>query len=118
MLESGLAASEAPREAGVIGEYPAHREADVVLRDGSTVHVRPIKPSDEPAMLGFLRSLSRESLTLRFFSPAVNLESMARQAANVDYVRGYGLVATTGPTEQIAGHALYVGIDDGRAEVA
>ena len=27
--------------------YPAHREADVALRDGSTVHVRPIRPTDE-----------------------------------------------------------------------
>ena len=24
-------------------EYPASREADVILRDGSTVHVRPVR---------------------------------------------------------------------------
>ena len=53
--------------------YPAHREADVVLRDGSTVHVRPVRPDDEARLLAFFRSLSGESLTLRFFSPAVDL---------------------------------------------
>ena len=28
--------------------YPADRENDVVLRDGSTVHVRPSRPGDAP----------------------------------------------------------------------
>src|SRR6476646_11255497 len=54
--------------------YPAHREADVVLRDGSTVHVRPVQPKDRPALLEFHRGLSKESLALRFFTGAVDLE--------------------------------------------
>ena len=29
--------------------YPAHWEADVVLADGGTVHLRPILPKDEEA---------------------------------------------------------------------
>ena len=29
--------------------YPAHREADVVLRDGSTGRVRTARPEDAPA---------------------------------------------------------------------
>ena len=36
-------------------QYPADREADVVLRDGSTVQVRPVQPADEPRLLAFLR---------------------------------------------------------------
>ena len=39
--------------------YPAYREADVVLRDGSTVHVRPIRPDDEQRLLTFFRTLSK-----------------------------------------------------------
>ena len=31
--------------------YPAHLEADVVLRDGSTVHLRPVRAGDEAALL-------------------------------------------------------------------
>jgi hypothetical protein len=30
--------------------YPRHRETDVVLRDGSTVHVRPVGAEDADAV--------------------------------------------------------------------
>jgi acetyl coenzyme A synthetase (ADP forming)-like protein len=98
--------------------YPAHREAEVALRDGSTVHTRPVRPEDEPELLAFLRSLSEGSLTLRFCSSAVDLEAAARAAVKVDYVRRYGLVATTGQPPRIVGHAMYVGGSEGSAEVA
>jgi hypothetical protein len=48
--------------------YPAHREADVVLRDGAVVHVRPVRPDDEPALVELFRSLSLNSRLFRFFS--------------------------------------------------
>ncbi|MBI4390971.1 MAG: hypothetical protein HY575_03735, partial [candidate division NC10 bacterium] len=41
--------------------YPAYREADVVLRDGSTVHLRPIRPDDEERLLSFFRTLSKST---------------------------------------------------------
>ena len=47
--------------------YPAHRENDVVLRDGSTVHVRPARPDDAPVMEQLLEGLSDRSRRLRFF---------------------------------------------------
>ena len=34
-----------------MSSYPADREADVVLRDGSTIHLRPVRPEDRPALL-------------------------------------------------------------------
>jgi hypothetical protein len=55
-------------------EYPRHREADVVLRDGSTVHVRPSRPDDAPAVRELLTGLSQESIWLRFFSGFPNLD--------------------------------------------
>ena len=48
---------------------PMKPEGDVVLRDGSTVHVRMMRPGDEPGLLGLFQSLSEESRWLRFFSP-------------------------------------------------
>ncbi|HET8631360.1 MAG TPA: GNAT family N-acetyltransferase, partial [Thermomicrobiales bacterium] len=98
--------------------YPAHREADIVLRDGSTIHVRPIRPDDADRLLAFLEGLSDESRTLRFFSPAVNLPAAARRESDVDYVRSFGLIATTGADERIAGDAIYVKTAADRAEVA
>jgi acetate---CoA ligase (ADP-forming) len=40
--------------------------ADVVLRDGSTMRLRPPGPEDAAALLAFFQSLSDESLYLRF----------------------------------------------------
>ena len=50
--------------------YPADREADVVLRDGSTVHVRPVRASDEAAIRAFLETISLESSPGRFGASA------------------------------------------------
>lgn len=98
--------------------YPAYRETDVVLRDGSTVHVRPVRPADETALLAFYQALSPEARLLRFFSPAVDLATQAQRDSHVDYVHTFGLVATAGPDGRIVGHASYAVVDGGRAEVA
>jgi len=49
--------------------YPRHWEADVVASDGGIVHLRPILPSDAPALERFHASLSERTLYLRFFGP-------------------------------------------------
>jgi acetyl coenzyme A synthetase (ADP forming)-like protein len=97
--------------------YPAHREADVVLHDGSTVHLRPVREGDAGALREFLAGLSPESRAFRFFSGAVDLEGAAAAFADVDYAERYGLVAIRGGG-RIVGHGLYVGGPEGRAEVA
>ena len=76
--------------------YPAEREVDVVLRDGSTLRVRPIRPEDEDPMVAFLDGLSERSRAFRFFSPAVDTRRAAQWAVDVDYGDAYGLVATRG----------------------
>ena len=100
--------------------YPAHREADVVLRDGSTVHVRPVRKDDREALSRFLERLSPDSRSLRFFSLGVNLAAAADWAADVDYERRFGLVALGGPRQAVVGHATFNrdDPDDDRAEVA
>lgn len=98
--------------------YQADREADVALRDGSTLRVRPVLQSDEGGLLDLLQGLSSEAVSYRFFSGGPNLRKMARWAADVDYNDHYGLVATTGPKERIVAHAAFVRVDEDRAEVA
>ncbi len=102
----------------VTAAYPAFREADVVLRDGSTVHVRPVRVEDRPALLKFLKGLSLESRAFRFFSGGVDLEREAERFSEVDYGDRYGVVATVGEEGRIVGHALYDRVDRDRAEVA
>src|SRR5512132_2015735 len=100
--------------------YPAHRVADVVLRDGSTVHVRPARRSDAPAVEELLKSLSDRSRWLRFFSGFPNLERAVQWATEVDYQRSYGLVATSGGDGRLVGNAGFERLPDHpeRAEVA
>jgi acetate---CoA ligase (ADP-forming) len=97
--------------------YPASREADVVLRDGSTVHLRPVRPDDEGRLLDFFRGLDLRSQSLRFFSGAPDLEGSARLMANVDYRTTYGLVAVR-EDERVVGHGLYAQTRPGEAEIA
>ena len=49
-------------------DYPAHWEADVVLRDGGTAHLRPIRPDDADRLRRFHSRLSDETIYFRFFS--------------------------------------------------
>jgi acetyl coenzyme A synthetase (ADP forming)-like protein len=105
---------------GTRAAYPAHREADVVLRDGSTVHVRPVQPADREALKKFLERLSPDSRSLRFFSLGVNLDGAAQWAADVDYDLRFGLLALGGTRQAVVGHATWSrdDPDDDRAEVA
>jgi acetyl coenzyme A synthetase (ADP forming)-like protein len=79
----------------------------VALHDGATIHIRPVRPDDEPGLLAFLKGLSTESRALRFFSAAVYLEAVARRVSQVDYAGAFGLVATAGPDGQIVAHGSY-----------
>ena len=97
--------------------YPADREADIVLRSGSTVHVRPVRADDGPALTRFLEGLSADSLWLRFFA-AANLDWVVRWALDVDYSDRFGIVVESGPDRELVAHAAYARIDADRAEVA
>ncbi|MEN8237831.1 MAG: bifunctional GNAT family N-acetyltransferase/acetate--CoA ligase family protein [Actinomycetota bacterium] len=47
--------------------YPDEWEQDAVLREGGTVHIRPIVPSDADALQAFVQGMSSESSYFRFF---------------------------------------------------
>jgi acetate---CoA ligase (ADP-forming) len=91
---------------------------DVALRDGGTVRVRPVRPDDEALLHSFLADLSVESVSLRFFTAAANLERAAHDAAATADGQARGLVAVTGDPERIVAHAAYIRETGDRAEVA
>jgi acetyl coenzyme A synthetase (ADP forming)-like protein len=102
-----------------VGEkYPAYREADVVLRDGSTAHLRPVRGSDEPALLELFQGLGPDSKSFRFFSGGSDLAQAASMVADVDYAGRYGIVATRGDDGHAVGHGTYIASSPERAEVA
>ncbi len=98
--------------------YPTHRETTVVLLDGRTVRVRPVKRKDEEGLARLLGALSPEEVRLRFFSSTVDAQREARKSVEVDYGASYGVVALLGAEADIVGHASCDRIDDERAEVA
>jgi acetyl coenzyme A synthetase (ADP forming)-like protein len=93
-------------------------EANVALRDGSTVYVRPTRAADEPAILAFLAGLSDESRYFRFFSGAPNLKEAAHRAAVSDLQERCNLIALAGAGPTIVAQAGYVRNETDRAEVA
>jgi acetyl coenzyme A synthetase (ADP forming)-like protein len=101
-----------------VGESAA-READIVLRDGSTLHMRPARSDDEPALRAFFRGLSEQSRWFRFCGGGGEqfLTEAARRSANVDGGT-VSLVATVGPAAEIVGQGLYVPTRADHAEVA
>ena len=96
--------------------YPAEYETEVALRDGSTLHVRPVTAADEPALTEFLAALSLQSRAFRFFSAGTNPAVAARHAVRVDYRESFGLLALT--SGRVVGHAMYVRCKPDAVEVA
>jgi acetyltransferase len=81
------------------------------LKDGAQVHVRPIRPEDEPLLHETFSRMSERSVYFRFLSPLKRLpEEMAHRLAGVDYDQRFALVATThrpDSREHILGIARY-----------
>ena len=97
--------------------YPAEWEADVVLRDGSVAHVRPIVPDDGDGLRRFHAGQSAESIYLRFFAPLKTLSDKdVARFTQVDYESRVALVATV--RGEIIGIARYDRLDTTTAEVA
>ncbi|MDX2544544.1 GNAT family N-acetyltransferase [Streptomyces sp. WI04-05B] len=78
-------------------EYPAHWEADVVLRDGGTARIRPITADDADRLVSFYEQVSDESKYYRFFAPYPRLSAKdVHRFTHHDFVDRVGLAATVG----------------------
>ncbi|MFC0042186.1 GNAT family N-acetyltransferase [Actinomadura rayongensis] len=77
--------------------YPDHWEADVLLTDGGTAHLRPIRSADADLLREFYTRLSPESIYYRFFSARPRLsEREIAHFTTVDHVDRVALIATIG----------------------
>ncbi|MFJ4526054.1 GNAT family N-acetyltransferase [Streptomyces sp. NPDC088810] len=78
-------------------QYPAHWEADVVLRDGGTARIRPITVDDADRLVSFYEQVSDESKYYRFFAPYPRLSAKdVHRFTHHDFVDRVGLAATIG----------------------
>lgn len=98
-------------------DAPTHWEADVLLRDGRTAHIRPIRPEDREVFVEFYARVSDQSKYYRFFSPMPRLSDRdIDRFTHVDNVDRVAFVLT------LQGLIIAVGrydvIKPGEAEVA
>ncbi len=79
------------------GRYPPGWEADVVVADGGTVHLRPLTPGDAEALVAFHAGLSIRTRYLRYFSayPTIPQRDLIR-FTHVDHVDRVALAAWLG----------------------
>ena len=76
---------------------PRHWEADVLLRDGRTAHIRPIRAEDADLLVEFYSRVSDESKYYRFFSPMPTLSARdVSRFTQVDHDRRVALVMLLG----------------------
>ncbi|HSC28344.1 MAG TPA: GNAT family N-acetyltransferase [Vicinamibacterales bacterium] len=101
-----------------VSSYPSEYDSDVVLRDGTTLHLRPIRPDDDAGLLEMFSRMSQESLYYRFMSvPRMDLQKMSA-FTHVDYDNQFVLVGEAGgPIAALAGYYRSDSCPD-RAEVA
>ncbi|HET7173389.1 MAG TPA: GNAT family N-acetyltransferase [Nocardioidaceae bacterium] len=97
--------------------YPAHWEADVLLLDGSTARLRPIRPDDAGLLVEFYARVSPESKYFRFFAhyPVLTPRDVHR-FTHLDYVERVAFVVTV--AERIIAVGRFDGLDADEAEVA
>ena len=97
--------------------YPAHWQADVVLRDGGTAHLRPILPDDADLLRRFHSRLSDETIYNRFFSLYRSLSDRdIERFTVVDHRDRVALIATV--AGEMIGVVRYERTGPDEAEVA
>jgi acetyltransferase len=74
--------------------YPSWLESIERLRDGTEIHLRPLRPEDEPLLQDLAAHMSREDLRLRFFAAVRGLShAVAARLSHIDYDRAMALLA-------------------------
>jgi RimJ/RimL family protein N-acetyltransferase len=78
-------------------DYPQDLAGEAVLRDGTRVRIRAIRPEDAERLVAFYGRLSQHTAYQRFFTVMKRLPpDWARMLATVDYRRRLALLAERG----------------------
>jgi acyl-CoA synthetase (NDP forming)/RimJ/RimL family protein N-acetyltransferase len=95
------------------------RSADVLLTDGTTVHLRPIEPADADAIVALHSRFSDRTRYLRYFSPYPRIpERDLQRFVNVDHRGREAFVVESGGRLIAVGRYDRLGPDSSDAEVA
>ncbi|MDJ0838254.1 MAG: bifunctional acetate--CoA ligase family protein/GNAT family N-acetyltransferase [Acidobacteriota bacterium] len=117
------AVSLGPPVQSAIRAYPGDLQEETVLKDGMKVTLRPIRGEDEPAHARFAKSLSRETVRLRFFTPIARLgHKQLAQLTQIDYAREMCFIASApdseGTVQTLGVVRCFIDADNFSAEMA
>jgi len=100
--------------------YPQEYERLVTLRDGRSVLIRPIQPSDAPALAEAIESADADTIRRRYLGRHLQVTSgLVDYLTTVDYASRFALVAVEPACQRGIAIARYEpGEQDGTAEVA
>jgi len=114
-------AAPAPRHL-IISPYPNQYESYWMLRDGTPIILRPVKPEDEPLVEKLLQSCSEETIYFRYFRLIKKwTHDMLIRFTQNDYDREIGLMAIgqpPGPEVMMGVGRLVMDADRDSAEFA
>ncbi len=94
-VDARIVIDEHPKEKPhlIISPYPTKYMKTIMLKDGTEVLLRPIKPEDEPLWLEMFKTFSEESVRFRFFRIIKDTpHEMRTRYCNIDYDREIGIV--------------------------
>lgn len=104
---------------GVV-QYPSELENHLTLSTRNNLHIRPLRRSEDSAILDLYRHLSARTRYLRFASAMPELpDSILRLITGVDYHRRLALLAESdmGDGAEVVALSEFTAIDDHNAEV-
>src|SRR5262245_1073275 len=96
---------------------PQAYSADALLRDGSSIHLRAIRPDDKDRLLAHFRKLGPDSVWLRFMGVKKELTAAElRYFTELDFATHVGIVAARrgDRDEEFIGVGRYVCCGDSR----
>jgi acetyltransferase len=83
----------ARRPRSAIVPYPRELESDVPLRDGTVMHLRPIRPDDATVARQFLESVSHDDIRARFHGAMRDFSgALLIRLTQIDYDREIALI--------------------------
>lgn len=93
---------------------PRALEGRVRLRDGTTVRVRPVRPTDAPRLQEMIERSDPRDIRLRFLHAMRHLpDQMATRLSRIDYARDMAFVAVAPGTRKLVGVSRLAADRDG-----
>jgi acetyltransferase len=81
-------------------------ERHIVLPDGEAVHIRPLRPDDEPLYGPFLEAVTVDDVRLRFFGPVKEFShDFLARFIQIDYAKAMAFIALDEATGAMLGVA-------------